>query len=97
MSYGDATPTFQLDIEAEPLGGYRIVAVLRDHGLKVHWHPPIEERGIDVPQVIVMTILAWGGTDQALDAALDEIKTRWPQIKAKVHLRDPDAPPPPAE
>jgi hypothetical protein len=97
MANGDDTLTFELQIEPPSAGASRFVAFLRDRGLEVDWDPPIEERGAERIGEIVVIAMVIRGSERVFDAAVDELKKRWPQIKAKVRRRGSVEEPPPAE
>ena len=81
---------------APSAGASRFVLFLRDRGLEVDWDPPDEERGADRWGDLVLIAMVIRCTERAFDAAVDELKERWPQIVVKLRRKRSDnAEPPP--
>jgi hypothetical protein len=97
MTDGDVE-VFDLQIEAPSAGASRFVLFLRDRGLEVEWDPPIEERGADRWGELVVIAMLVRGSERVFDAAVDDLKKRWPQLVVKLRRkRANDAEPPPVE
>jgi hypothetical protein len=75
--------TFEVEVATAAAFASRTVAALERQGLDVEWTPPQEERGIGVGEIVVVALIV-RGTEMALEAAVAEIRKRWPKIVIRV-------------
>ena len=75
------TETRRLQYEGHPAIASAFVQMLQEEGLAVSWEPPIERRGANIPEDVLISILASGTYDAlkaGIRAAVEKFRDKFP-------------------